>query len=94
MILEMRIYSLKPGRAQAALDKIGRALPGRLRLSALAAMWYADTGHLDRIYHLWPFAPTNPVYINGRAIRGATPLQENDEIKLGNTLFVFKVLTG
>lgn len=46
------------------------------------------------MYHLWPFAPTNPVFINGRAIRGATPLKENDEIKLGNTLFVFKVLTG
>lgn len=56
MILEMRIYSLRPGRAQAALDKIGRALPGRIRLSPLAAMWYTDIGVLDRIYHLWPFA--------------------------------------
>lgn len=45
------------------------------------------------VFHLWPFAPTNPVYINGREIRGATPLQENDEIRLGNTLFVFKTLT-
>lgn len=43
-------------------------------------------------YHLWPFAPTNPVFINGREIRGATPLRENDEIRLGNTLFVFKSL--
>ena len=53
-----------------------------------------DAPDAPPVYHLWPFAPTNPVYINGRAIRGATPLQENDEIKLGNTLFVFKVLTG
>ncbi|SRR5690554_759160 len=45
------------------------------------------------VYHLWPFAPTNPVFINGREIRGATPLRENDEIRLGNTLFVFKTLT-
>lgn len=45
------------------------------------------------IFYLWPFAPTNPVFINGQAIRGATPLRENDEIQLGNTLFVFKVLT-
>lgn len=44
------------------------------------------------VYHLWPFAPTNPVTINGRAVRGATPLRENDEIRLGDTLFVFKVL--
>jgi hypothetical protein len=45
------------------------------------------------VFHLWPFGPTNPVYINGRQIRGATPLHENDEIRLGDTLFVFKMLT-
>jgi pSer/pThr/pTyr-binding forkhead associated (FHA) protein len=44
------------------------------------------------VFHLWPFGPTNPVYINGRQVRGATPLVENDEIRLGDTLFVFKVL--
>lgn len=44
------------------------------------------------LFHLWPFAPTNPVIVNGRAIRGATPLTENDEIRLGDTLFVFKTL--
>lgn len=46
------------------------------------------------VFHLWPFGPTNPVFINEREIRGATPLHENDEIRLGDTLFVFKVLTG
>lgn len=45
------------------------------------------------MFHLWPFGPTNPVYINGRQIRGATPLRENDEIRLGETLFVFKMLS-
>jgi len=45
------------------------------------------------VFHLWPFGPTNPVYINGREIRGATPLYDNDEIRLGDTLFVFRVLT-
>jgi len=52
-----------------------------------------DAPNAAPIYHLWPFAPTNPVTINGRAVRGATPLRENDEIRLGNTLFIFKVLT-
>lgn len=44
------------------------------------------------VFHLWPFGTTNPVFINGQEIRGATPLHENDEIRLGDTLFVFKVL--
>ncbi len=44
-------------------------------------------------FHLWPFAPTNPVIINGKTVRAATPLNENDEILLGDTLFVFKTIT-
>lgn len=45
------------------------------------------------VFHLWPFGSTNPVFVNGEPIRGATPLQENDVITLGTTLFVFKVLS-
>ncbi len=44
------------------------------------------------VFHLWPFGPANPVYINEQEICGATPLHENDEVRLGQTLFVFKVL--
>jgi hypothetical protein len=51
-----------------------------------------DAAENAPVFHLWPFGPANPVYINGREIRGATPLHENDEIRLGGTLFVFKVL--
>lgn len=53
----------------------------------------ADAPEGPPVFHLWPFGTTNPVYINGQEIRGATPLAENDEIRLGDTLFVFKVLT-
>ncbi len=52
----------------------------------------ADAPEASPCFHIWPFGPTNPVYVNGQAVRGATPLQENDEIQLGETLFVFKVL--
>ncbi|HEX3053614.1 MAG TPA: FHA domain-containing protein, partial [Aggregatilineaceae bacterium] len=44
------------------------------------------------MFYLWPFGPTNPVFINGKPVRGATPVYENDEIRLGDTLFVLKVL--
>jgi len=52
----------------------------------------ADAPDEAPVFHLWPFGTTNPVYINGQEIRGATPLRENDEIRLGDTLFVFKML--
>ncbi|MBN1564990.1 MAG: FHA domain-containing protein [Anaerolineae bacterium] len=44
------------------------------------------------VFHIWPFGPTNPVAVNGQPIRGATPVYENDEIQLGDTLFIFKTL--
>ncbi len=52
----------------------------------------ADAPEGPPLFHIWPFGPTNPVFVNGQPVRGATPLQENDEIRLGETLFVFKVL--
>jgi len=52
----------------------------------------ADAPEEPPVFHLWPFGTTNPVFINGQEIRGATPLHENDEIRLGDTLFVFKML--
>ena len=52
----------------------------------------ADAPDDPPCFHVWPFGPTNPVYVNGESVRGATPLRENDEIRLGETLFVFKVL--
>lgn len=55
MILEIRTYDLLPGRSQKVLDKIGAALPERVRLSPLAAMWNVEVGQLDRIIHFWPW---------------------------------------
>ena len=52
----------------------------------------ADAPEGPPCFHVWPLGPTGPVHVNGEPVRGATPLQENDEIRLGETLFVLKVL--
>ena len=41
---------------------------------------------------LWDFGSKNGTYVNGERIRAATELNENDEIKIGDTIFVFKFL--
>ncbi len=51
-----------------------------------------DAPDSSPLFHVQPCDPAHPVYVNGEPIDGATPLQENDEIGLGETLFVFKVL--
>lgn len=43
-------------------------------------------------FFLWDFASSNGTYVNGKKIRKATLLTENDIIKIGETLFVVKLL--
>ncbi len=42
---------------------------------------------------LWDFGSSNGTFVNGKRIREATPLKENDEIRFGNTVVVLKTLT-
>jgi hypothetical protein len=41
---------------------------------------------------IWDFGSLNGTYVNGEKIRGAATLKENDEIKIGNFVFLLKVL--
>src|SRR5215831_10601773 len=53
MIVEMRTYTLKPGSTPTVLERFGKALPVRQKLSPLAAFWYTDVGPLNQIIHVW-----------------------------------------
>lgn len=46
----------------------------------------------DDQFVLWDFGSRNGTFINGDRIRAATPLNENDEIRMGATTFVLKIL--
>jgi len=43
-------------------------------------------------FMIWDFGSSNGTFVNGERIRAATPLQENDEIRFGNTTVVLKIL--
>lgn len=47
----------------------------------------------DGKFYLWDFGTANGTFVNDERIRAATEIQENDKIKLGDTLFVFKTLS-
>ena len=55
MIYEFRTYALRPGTLPRFLELFGEALPGRERLSKLAAFWYTDVGHRNEVIHVWPY---------------------------------------
>lgn len=46
----------------------------------------------DDQFVIWDFGSRNGTYVNGERIRAATPLKENDVIKMGDTIVVLKVL--
>lgn len=46
----------------------------------------------EKQFILWDFGSRNGTFVNGERIRAATPLKENDTIKVGDTVFVIKVL--
>ena len=41
---------------------------------------------------IWDFGSANGTYVNGKRIRQATMLDENDLVKIGGTVFVVKLL--
>jgi hypothetical protein len=55
MIYEFRTYALRPGTLPRFLELFGEALPGRERLSKLAAFWCTDVGHRNEVIHVWPY---------------------------------------
>jgi hypothetical protein len=46
----------------------------------------------DEQFVIWDFGSGNGTYVNGERIREATPLEENDVIKIGDTTLVVKTL--
>ena len=56
MIVEMRTYTLKPGSQATVIERFGKGLPNRTKLSPLAAFWATDVGPLNQIIHVWCYA--------------------------------------
>ena len=52
---EIRTYTFAPGSLPLAIDNWTRALPGRLALSPLCAVWYSEHVGLHRWTHVWPY---------------------------------------
>jgi len=54
-IYEMRIYTYAPGDLPKVLEAWGKAVPGREKLSPLAACWTSELGGLNKFVHVWVY---------------------------------------
>lgn len=55
MLVEMRTYSLRPGKVPQALDKIALGVQERMTLSPLGGLWSTEVGELHQLVHIWPY---------------------------------------
>jgi hypothetical protein len=54
-IYEIRIYTYQPGTMPTVLERFGKIIPERVKLSPLAGAWYSAIGSLNQYIHVWPY---------------------------------------
>lgn len=54
-IFEMRTYTHAPGQMPRVANTWEKALPARVKISPLVAMWYAECGNVNRFTHIWSY---------------------------------------
>jgi hypothetical protein len=82
MIIEVRTYQLKPASVAEFEKRFGEALPGRAKLSRLAALWHTEVGALNEVTHVWPYDSFEQrLAIRDEAVKtGAWPAKVQDLI--------------
>ena len=52
---------------------------------------HAKFTYEEKQFVVWDLASRNGTFVNGERFRAATPLKENDQIKIGDTVFVLSL---
>lgn len=81
-----RIYQVKNGTIVGRTQ--GSLVLGDPKVSDQHAKFVLENDH----FVIWDFGSSNGTYVNNERIRAATPLEENAEIRMGDTVFLFKML--
>ncbi|MEK7378057.1 MAG: NIPSNAP family protein [Candidatus Binatota bacterium] len=54
-IYEIRTYTYVPGAMPTVLERFGKVMPARVKLSPLAGAWYSAIGSLNQFIHVWAY---------------------------------------
>ena len=55
MIIEMRTYTLKPGKIPDFEKAFEEGLQHRAKISPLGAFFHSEVGQLNQVIHIWPY---------------------------------------
>src|ERR1043166_3487056 len=54
-LYEFRTYTYKPGAMPTVLERFGKVIPERVKLSPLAGAWHTISGSLNQYIHMWAY---------------------------------------
>ncbi|HEX9445535.1 MAG TPA: NIPSNAP family protein [Candidatus Binatia bacterium] len=54
-IYEFRTYTYQPGTMPTVLERFGKVIPARVKLSPLAGAWHTAFGPLNQYIHVWAY---------------------------------------
>jgi len=75
-LYEIRTYTYRPGAMPTVLERFGKAIPARVRLSPLAGAWHSAIGSLNQFIHVWAYrdaAERDRIRAEARKIEGWPP---------------------
>jgi hypothetical protein len=81
-----RIYKIKDGAVLGRKD--GDLVLDDAKVSNPHAKFVVENDD----FVIWDFGSKNGTFVNGERIRAATIIKENDTVKIGDSLFVLKIL--
>ena len=55
-VYEIRCYTFRPGSIPTVIERWGKMIDERVKLSPLLGCWHTDIGPLHRWVHIWPYA--------------------------------------
>jgi hypothetical protein len=54
-LYEIRTYTYQPGTMPTVLERFGKVIPARVKLSPLAGAWHSAIGSLNQYVHVWAY---------------------------------------
>jgi hypothetical protein len=90
-LYEIRTYTYQPGAMPTVLERFGKIMPERVKVSPLAGAWYCAIGSLNQFIHVWAYRDAGDregLREEARKISGWPPQTREFLIKQENMLVV------
>jgi hypothetical protein len=90
-LYEIRSYTYQPGTMPTVLERFGKIMPERVKVSPLAGAWYSAIGSLNQFIHVWAYRDAGErdrLREEARKVKGWPPETREFMLKQENMLVI------